>query len=115
MKYNFNINQYAVIKHGLKLDVIDLCVFDVLIDLADSQDCIKQLDNGMVYFCIDYNLVIKNAPILGLNTKDSVYRRMKKLADAGVIVFHKENQKTGKTFFAWGDIGEVLIDDTETY
>ena len=109
MKYNFNLNQYAVITHGLKLDVIDLCVFDAFKDLANSAGCIKRIDDGRVYFWIDYNIVIENAPMLGLNSKDSVYRRMKKLEAAGVIMFHNENQITGKTFFAWGRTYDLLV------
>jgi hypothetical protein len=109
MKYNFSLNQYAVITHGLKLDVIDLCVFDAFKDLANSAGCIKRIDDGRVYFWIDYKIVIENAPMLGLNSKDSVYRRMKKLEAAGVIMFHNENQITGKTFFAWGRTYDLLV------
>ncbi len=109
MKYNFSLNQYAVVKHGLKLDVIDLCVFDAFKDLANSAGCVKRIDDGRVYFWIDYNVVIENAPILGLTNKDSVYRRMKRLAAAGVIMFHNENQKEKKTFFTWGRSYDLLV------
>jgi hypothetical protein len=109
MKYNFNLNQYAVVANNLDLDVIDLCVFDAFRDLANSNLCQKKMDDGRVYFWIDYGVVISNAPLLGLTNKDSVYRRMKKLEAAGVIAFHNDNQKIRKTFFCWGAAYDILV------
>ena len=111
MKYSILINQIGAHNAGLsdEIDIIDLAVFDAFKDFANSNRCQKKIHNGRVYFWIDYNLVIRELPRVPLKTKDSVYRRMKKLSDAGIIEFHPDNQRTGKSFFCWGRNYDALI------
>lgn len=105
MKYSLSVNQIAAYSLGLegKVDLIDLCLFDSFKSFANSKRCEKRIDEGGIWFWISYDEIIKEVPFAGIKTKDGVYRRMLKLRDARIIIFHPDNQKLGKAFFQWGE------------
>ena len=116
MKYTIHVNQAGADEAGLRgrVDIIDLAVFDAFKDFANSNRCEKKVDDaGRVWFWIDYNLIVVELPYCGLNNKDSVYRRMRKLAEAKIIEFHPENQKTGRSFFSWSVNYDALVTTTK--
>ena len=104
MKYTLQVNQIAA--HGIgiqdKIDLIDLCLFDAFKSFANSARCEKMIDDNGIWFWISYAEIIRELPLANIKTKDGIYRRMLKLRDAGLIVFHPNNQKAAKTFFQWG-------------
>lgn len=104
MKYTLSINQFAVVSIGLadKVDLIDLCIFDAFKSFANSSRCEKMVDEGGIWFWISYAEIISELPLSGIKTNDGIYRRMKKLAEAGIIIFHPNNQRLSRTFFKWG-------------
>ena len=103
MKFTLTINQAGATIAGLagKLDIIDLAIFDAFKDFANGNRCEKKFEQNRVWFWISYQALVKEIPFVPIKTKDAVYRRMKKLAEANIIEFHPGNQKTGKAFFAW--------------
>ena len=116
MKYTIHVNQAGADEAGLRgsIDIIDLAVFDAFKDFANSNRCEKMVDAaGKVWFWIDYSLVIEELPYCNLNTKDSVYRRMRRLADAKIIEFNPDNQKMGRSFFRWSVNYDALITTTK--
>lgn len=116
MKYTIHVNQAGADEAGLRgsIDIIDLAVFDAFKDFANSNRCEKMVDAaGKVWFWIDYSLVIEELPYCNLNTKDSVYRRMRRLADAKIIEFNPDNQKMGRSFFRWSVNYDTLITTTK--
>jgi len=116
MKYTIHVNQAGADEAGLRglVDIIDLAVFDAFKDFANSNRCEKKIDDaGRVWFWIDYNLIVAELPYCGLNNKDSVYRRMRKLAEAKIIEFHPENQKAGRSFFSWSVNYDALVTTTK--
>lgn len=104
MKYTLHVNQIAA--HGIgiqdKIDLIDLCIFDAFKSFANSARCEKMIDDNGIWFWISYAEIIREIPLANIKTNDGIYRRMLKLRDAGLIVFHPNNQKKTKTFFQWG-------------
>lgn len=104
MKYTLQVNQIAA--HGIgiqdKIDLIDLCLFDSFKSFANSAKCEKMIDDNGIWFWISYAEIIRELPLANIKTKDGIYRRMLKLRDAGLIVFHANNQKATKTYFQWG-------------
>lgn len=104
MKHVITINQFAAKELGLigSLDIIDLALFDSFKSFANSSRCEKIIDENGFWFWVSYQLIIDELPFSGLNTKDAIYRRMKKLENARIIVFHPNNQRMNKTFFQWG-------------
>jgi len=103
MKFTLTINQAGATIAGLadKLDIIDLAIFDAFKDFANGSRCEKKFEQNRVWFWISYQALVKEIPFVPIKTKNAVYRRMKKLAEANIIEFHPGNQKTGKAFFAW--------------
>lgn len=104
MKYTLQVNQIAAHALGIQdvVDLIDLCLFDAFKSFANSAKCEKLIDEGGIWFWISYAEIIREIPMAGIKSKDGVYRRMLKLKEAGIIVFHPNNQKLTKTFFQWG-------------
>jgi len=113
MRYTLHINQAGAKAAGLlgKVDLIDLALFDAFKDFANSNKCEKKFEQKRVWFWISYKMLVDEIPFVPIKTKDAVYRRMKKLAAVGVIDFHPDNQKTGKSFFAWGEKYDFMISE----
>ena len=116
MKYTIQVNQAGADAANLrgKVDIIDLAIFDAFKDFANGMKCEKKICGGRVWFWISYKLIIDEIPYCNILTNDGIYRRMKNLQAAGVIDFHPDNQKTGKTFFSWGAAYDTLISDRGT-
>lgn len=111
MKYTVTINQYGAARAGLinQVDIVDLAIFDAFKDFANSGRCSKIYRYGKQWFWIDYTLVIRELPFIPIKTKDAVYRRMKNLADAGIIEFCPDNKRLGQSFFSWGPNYDILV------
>ena len=105
MKYSININQRAAVELGLSsiVDIIDLALFDAFKSFANSARVGKRIDpDGTIWFWIAYAEILNELPLCRINTKDGIYRRMKRLEEAGIIIFNPDNQRLCKTFFRWG-------------
>lgn len=83
----------------LDIDIIDACLLDFLNSLSNSPKIVKMIDDQKIYYWFDYNYVSKELPLLNLK-KDSVYRRLKKLCDIGIIEPHPQNQIIQKPFYS---------------
>lgn len=103
MQYNININQKAIIDSGLSIDYKDAAILDVCIKYGHSSSCIKMEFSGKIYYWFDHNKIAKELPLLSLK-KDSVYRRMKKMCEVGLVIQHPENEKMGKSFYSFQDL-----------
>ena len=96
MKYNININQYAL--HETGLDLVDAALLDFLANLhasnsqAISNNRIK--DAGATMTWVSYSEIIKQMPMLGIKTKSTISARIKKLEDAGMIQTITKEQRT---------------------
>ena len=102
MKYNIFINQRAAVELNLAVDMIDLAIFDMLKDYTHAPACKKMQESGRTFFSVPYRKVIDELPLMPAKTPDSVYRRFKKLEQAGIIDMHPENAKLAMVWFAWG-------------
>ncbi len=116
MKYTINVNQAGADAANLrgKVDIIDLAIFDAFKEFANGTKCEKKIGaDGRIWFWISYKLIIEEIPYCNINTNDGIYRRMKNLQAAGIIDFHHDNQRIGKTFFTWGTAYDLLISDSD--
>lgn len=102
MKYTILINQRVVAQMGLKLDLVDLALFDFIKSYLHSTSCTRFLDNGREYGWIDPNLVIKEMPILGIGSTRGINLRIDNLINAGLIQRAENNQAAKKSFFCMG-------------
>jgi hypothetical protein len=99
MKWNININQFAIVQLGLDIDIIDAAIIDQCVDFSHNPDCERITYNGETYYWFAYSNTLSQIPLLKIK-KDAVYRRMKKLADLGLFKPHPNNQERGMAFFA---------------
>ena len=68
-----------------KLDIKDLNILRYIIDFYHTGKMTKKTINGKEYFWIKYQNIIEQLPLLELKTKDSIYRRLSKLVNAGIL------------------------------
>lgn len=109
MKYNILINQKAVIDCGFDLDIVDLAIFELLKDFSLSKDCKKLTVDGLVYFLFNWRLVNVQLPILGLNSRQSVYKRFEKLIACDIISPNPENKALCQSWYSFGPNYDKLI------
>jgi uncharacterized phage protein (TIGR02220 family) len=100
MKWNININQKAVIDMGVDIDIIDAAIIDQCMSFSHSKDCGRMFLDGETFYWLGYENIAEQLPLLKLK-KDSVYRRLKKMADLGLLIPHPNNQAIGKPFYAF--------------
>jgi hypothetical protein len=106
--YNILINQKAVIDNGWELDIIDMTIYRAIEGLINeinkgNNSCIKLDDNKPVYvddsnsirwyFISEYK-ILRDMPLLPLGSVNSVYKRISKLVDCGLIERNPTNEKT---------------------
>jgi len=85
MKYSIMINQKLALDNNLKLDIIELAIFEYIKDFCHCSGIQTIIENGKTYYWIAYQKVIDDMPILGIRTKDGIYRRIKKLTEAHIL------------------------------
>ncbi len=88
MKYSININQVGIIRAGLDkdTDVIDWIIIDYLKDLfLLGENTIVNPEDGKHYVLINYSHLIDSLPIIGINNKNSLTNRFKKLRELNLI------------------------------
>lgn len=115
MKYSININQYAALKNGLNLDIIDLAIFDFIKDFAASSKCRKMQDGTSTYMWISHRLIIDEMPTLGIKTPNGIKKHINKLIEADIIRRHDNCDVLGQTWYTFGANYDAMIatDDVE--
>lgn len=84
MKYNIHINQNALAH--TQLDIVDGAILDWLVAFCNSKSpqIEKQRDeNG--YTWVSLSSIIKDMPLLRINTRGAISRRIKKIMEAGFV------------------------------
>lgn len=109
MKYNILINQKACIDAGFNLDIVDLAIFELLKDFALTEKCKKLNTPERQYFLFNWKLVNTQLPILGLNSRQSVFKRFEKLKECELIIPHPDNQNLSQSWYSFGKNYEVML------
>ena len=108
MKYTILINQYAAVKNGFDLDIIDLAIFDFIKDFANSPNCMKIQTPEGLFFWVSHKLVMNALPLLNIKTSQGLSRRIENLINAGVLKKHPNCDKYSKTLYSFGEKYELL-------
>lgn len=69
----------------LGLDSCDLIILRWIVDFANTDRILKMQVDNKIFFWIKYDALIEDLPILGLKTKDALYRRLKKMVACGIL------------------------------
>lgn len=106
MKYTITVSQKRAAELGLigQLDFIDLAIFDLFVAMLASPKVKREEYNETPYILFNHKLVSQQLPLAGINHRNPFGRRMKKLAAAGLIEPHPENQKKAKSLYGPGPI-----------
>jgi uncharacterized phage protein (TIGR02220 family) len=103
--------QKKLIDYGL--DVIDAYILRYFIDFKDSGHMFSKLIDGKQYYWVKYEAVMEALPILNLNKADSVYRRLKKMVQAGILESVTVKQGGVYSYYRTGANYIYLIDDSK--
>ena len=103
------IDQRAVVELDLKLDIIDLSIFDFIKDFANSKGCMKMHTDEGTYFWISHDYILKQMPLLKIKTTASVINRINNLVNAKLLVKHPRCAQIGKSLYDFGENYERLI------
>jgi hypothetical protein len=104
MVNNIEINQRAIVDNGLSISLRQAAIIDVLRKLSMAwQDMTKLYLNNRTYYWFDYGKVLHEAPLLGIEKKDTLYREMKALRAGGFLMAHPDNAEMGKPFYCFSD------------
>ena len=102
MQYHISINQKCLQEHFPELDIIDAAIYDFIRQFMAS-DKIERLQQGdQTWYWISYKKILDEMPILGIKSKDAVYRRVRRLAEAGIFKFHPGNAKMSRSYIKQG-------------
>lgn len=84
MKYTIEgFSQRVAIE--MNLDSVDLIILRWIVDFSNTDRIVKMQVEDKIYFWVKYEAIIEDLPILGLKTKDALYRRLKKLVACNVL------------------------------
>lgn len=113
MKYNIYINQRAVIDNWINLDIIDLAIFDYIKDFSKAKKVTKIIIEWEEYFWIQYEHFIKNMPLLWINNKNSLKKRIDNLIREGIL--EKKILHWNSTYFKFWNKYDLLIWSEEVH
>lgn len=113
MRYSFTVNQKAIIDNNLNIDVIDACLIDYLVMFSMSNSIIKIHEDGKTFFFFSHDKIVEDCPILGLK-KDSVYRRLKKLSDIGLLEQYSKSKVIKMTMYSITDKVQLLYNQNKS-
>ncbi len=110
MKYTIHgFNQEKLIEY--ELDSIDALILRYFIDFKDSGSMVSEAIEGETYYWLKYEGILKELPVLKIK-KDSIYRRLKKMCEAGVLK-HRTMKRYGTySFYSLGKNYVNLISDS---
>lgn len=108
-KWNWGIDQKAIIQSGLDIDIVDFSIIRMLVDFSASRACRKMTENETTHYMFRWQLIKTQLPILKLTTRQSIGRRVSKLIKLDILNAHKDNRKNRSAWYSFGKSMELLI------
>lgn len=103
-------HQPTAVAYGLNMD--DLLLLKWFVDYRNTDGMNLVMIGDEPYYWVNYKKVLEDLPILRINNKDVLRRRLKKLCDAKVLKFHLEKNKKGTfTYYNTGERYLLLLKD----
>ncbi len=117
MKYTLTVNQKAIIDSGVDIDITDSHILDTCMSFSHKKVCSRLVKDGKIYYWFSHDMLVGELPLLYLK-KDSLYRRMKKMCDIGLLSQHPDSAVLGKSYYAIEELAMSLVyepsDETPT-
>lgn len=102
MKYNLFINQFAAVRMAVKVDMVDLAIFDIVEALMNSKAAVSILKEGTIWYRIPARLIIEQGPLLGIRTERGIAKRLDSLIAAGLLERNSDNNRMQGCFIRLG-------------
>ena len=102
MKYNLFINQFAAVRMAVKVDIVDLAIFDIVEALMNSKAAVSILKEGTIWYRIPARLIIEQGPLLGIRTERGIAKRLDSLIAAGLLERNSDNNRMRGCFIRLG-------------
>lgn len=102
MKYNLFINQFAAVRMAVKVDIVDLAIFDIVEALMNSKAAVSILKEGTIWYRIPARLIIEQGPLLGIRTERGIAKRLDSLIAAGLLERNSDNNRMQGCFIRLG-------------
>lgn len=110
MQFTLTINQKAIIDGGFGIDLVDASILDYLRNSFSAGFGKKLVEGENIFFRVDYERIIDEMPLLGIESKDVIGRRIGKLVKCSLIDRRNVKMKNGtETFFRLGERYKELI------
>jgi hypothetical protein len=116
MYYSININQVAIATFNqsteiTKLDLIDGCIMEYLQKQSTSNFAKKNFTtkDGEVYYLLCYDNIITQMPLLNIENKEVIGRRIKKLKEMSIINHFVDRKNNNKVYFNTTDLFETFF------
>lgn len=110
MKFTINgFSQKKLVEFDLDSD--DALILRYFVDFKDSSKMVCKNIEDKIYYWLKYETIKKELPVLKLK-KDSIYRRLKKMCDCGVLEHVTVKKKGVYSFYRLGSRYTELIRDT---
>jgi hypothetical protein len=114
MQYFIHCNQKAVVDNKLNLDFNDLAIFDFMQKFSTSKRCVKKIVGDETYFWFSHKLIQNELPILGINSRSGMFKRIQKLVAAQLIKRCSDNKEAGESWFKFDKNADLMnFDDKE--
>ncbi len=114
MKLYVIVHQGAFIeiakRKNIKVDANDAIIFRYIYDFATSNKTLKKLVDGKLYSWISYKKIIDDNPILNIENKDIIGRRINKLLDLGLINKYLSKEDGNKIFLNMTDLAFTIVE-----
>ena len=115
MYYNISINQKAIVdfnkQNTIKIDLIDGVIIEYLQKQSTSSFAKRNhiIKDNEIYFLLSYENIITQLPLLNIENKEVIGRRIKKLKDLKVINQFVDRKQNNKVYFNTTDIFESFF------
>lgn len=107
MRLHINgIKQDEMIKNDLTIE--DTFLLSYIKKFVESGNMKELLINGSTYYWLNYTALLEELPVLRLK-KDSLYRRLKKLVDKGILKHKTVRDKGTWSYYSFGEIFNSLL------
>lgn len=102
-------NQEMIFKYNL--DLVDIAILKWFIDLINKEKLVKEIIDGKIYYWVYYKKLLDDMPILKINNKDVIRRRMKIMEEKSILI-HYTKKKNGT--YSYYNIGKNYKDLIES-
>jgi len=108
--FTINISQRDVLEFDLNLDLTDMAIYALFKHIAISDASRRIYESGKVFYQFSRQFIIDQLPIIGINTKSGISKRLQNLVAAKILVPYERNKTEGISYFCFGEMHGVLHD-----